>query len=313
MYKLSKNFALAALLALSLVFVANAQDKKIVLNSDGSYSVIEYPVDKEVTVKLLPMRGVTSTGKARVMRTANGTKVYFDVNGAPGDWKEVYAYAVDPTGASTFLGPITFANGIGTGEFETPGSQFMLVLSSKEGMTMYDPSTTYFFRSEVPAGYTVIPQGKVTHVETVTSSDTTGATATTTMTTTTTTSSYDVPMLGIAKYKGNTTEFRMHFGGELKGLDAKAYLKPVGGKTQIRMKFDDMQKVPQDKRFVLWTSGPEGYTKIGQVIHAGNKDTSEIRGETALSDFGLFLTVEDTDVDHPTSRVYSTFTYVPAQ
>ncbi len=67
-----------------------------------------------------------------------------------------------------------------------------------------------------------------------------------------------------------------------------------------------------EKRFVLWTSGPEGYTKIGQIIHTGKKDTAEIRGETSLSDFGLFLTVEDTDVDRPTSTIYSTFTYVPA-
>jgi hypothetical protein len=46
-------------------------------------------------------------------------------------------------------------------------------------------------------------------------------------------------------------------------------------------------------------------------VHAGKKDTAEIRGETALSDFGLFLTAEDIDVDRPTSRIYSTFTVVP--
>jgi hypothetical protein len=219
-------------------------------------------------------------------------------------------------GASTYLGPIDFENGVGTAEFTTPNSQFMLVLSPKEGLTTWDPSTAYVFRSEVPQGYRVVPRGKVTRVETVTSSNAAGDMSTTSVRTTTTTNAsttYDVPMLGVAKYKGKTTEFRLHFGGELRGLDAKAYLKPVGGKTQIRMTFDDMQKVPQDKRFVLWTSGPEGYTKIGQVIHVGNKDTSEIRGETSLSDFGLFLTVEDTDVDRPTSRVYSTFTYTPEQ
>ena len=117
-------------------------------------------------------------------------------------------------------------------------------------------------------------------------------------------------MLGFGKYKGKTSVLRLMFDGELKGLQAKAYLKPVGGKTQIRMTFDDLQKAPLNKRFVLWASGPEGYTKIGQVIHAGKKDTAEIRGESALTDFGLFLTVEDTDVDRPTSTMYRTFTYV---
>jgi len=300
MHKLSKNLTFSILLALSLAFSAAAQtEKQVVVNSDGSYSVIEYPVDKEVTVKLVPMTGVTSTGMARVMRTANGTKVYFDVNGAPSDWTKVYAYAVDPTGASTYLGPITFTDGIGKAEFMTPNNQFMLVVAPNEGLTTYDPSTGYIFRSEVPAGYSIVPRGKVALSSGV-ASDVVVAT------------SYEVPMLGVSKFKGKTTEVRLKFDGELKGLQAKAYIKPVGGKTQIRMTFDDLQKVPMDKRFVLWTSGPEGYNKIGQVIHKGPKDTSEIRGETALSDFGLFLTVEDTDVTRPTSRIYSTFTYVPA-
>jgi hypothetical protein len=113
--------------------------------------------------------------------------------------------------------------------------------------------------------------------------------------------------------KGKSTKLELKFGGEMSGLQAHAYLKPVGGKTQIRMTFDDLQKAPMNKRFVLWTYGPSGYTKIGQVVHVGIKDTAEIRGETTLSDFGLLLTAEDTDVDRPTSTVYSTFTFVPAQ
>lgn len=305
MYRSGKYFAFTAMLALSMAVLVNAQDKKIVVNSDGSYSVIEYPVGREVTVKLHPNGTVTSTGMARVMRTANGTKVYFDVNNAPSDWTNVYAYAVDPNGSATLLGPINFSNGMGKAEFMTPNDKFMLVLSPTEGMTTYDPSGNYVFRSEVPTGYTVVPRGSVTHVATVTNSDSMGSTATMT------TSTYEVPMLGVANYRGKKSDLHLNFGGELSGLEAHAYLKPVGGKTQIRMTFDDLQKAPMGKRFVLWTSGPNGYTKIGQVIHAGNKDTAEIRGETALSDFGLFLTAEDVDVDRPTSTIYSTFTFTP--
>jgi hypothetical protein len=255
------------------------------------------------------MSGITSTGVAHVTRTASGTKVYFDVSGAPSDWNNVYAYAVDPTGAATLLGPITFTGGVGKAEFTTPADRFMLVLSPKEGMTTYDPSGTYIFRSEVPAGYKVFPRTTVTRVQT--STDPSGAVSRSVTTTTTTTPAYDVPMLGIASYRGKKRELHLNFSGELSGLEAHAYLKPIQGKTQIRMTFDDLQKAPMGKRFVLWTSSPQGYTKIGQVIHADNKDTAEIRGETALSDFGLFLTVEDTDVDRPTSTVYSTFTFVP--
>jgi len=288
--------------ALSLAITSNAQNtsKAVVMNSDGSYSVIEYPTDKEVSVRLLPNHGLSGNGMARVMRTSNGTKVYFDVTGAPGDWKSVYAYAVDPAGRATYLGPIDFSSGAGKAEFTTPGDQFMLVVSPTEGMTTYDPTTNYYFRSDVPAGYKVIPR----HPMVMSSSSSVDMVQTGPVT-------YDVPMLGMASYKGKTTTLKLDFAGELSGLQAHAYLKPVGGKTQIRMTFDDLQKAPMGKRFVLWTSGPEGYTKIGQVIHAGKKDTAEIRGETAMSDFGLFLTAEDIDVDRPTSRVYSTFTVVP--
>jgi hypothetical protein len=70
-----------------------------------------------------------------------------------------------------------------------------------------------------------------------------------------------------------------------------------------------MNKVPKDKRFVLWASTPDGqYTKLGQVLNSGKKDEAEIKSETSLPDFGLFMTVEDADVTVPSSTVYSTFT-----
>jgi len=299
-----RHFGFLAVATLFLAMAANSQDTKtkVVMNSDGSYSVIEYPMDKEVNVRLLPMQGLSGTGMARVMRTANGTKVYFDFSNSPADWKEVYAYAVDPAGRTTYLGPIDFSSGVGKAEFTTPSDRFMLVVSPTENLTTWEPTTSYYFRSEVPAGYKIVPRG------TAMIRTNSGAVDTVVQTTSGT---YDVPMLGWQKYHGKTTELKLNFAGEMSGLQAHAYLKPVSGKTQIRMTFDDLQKAPMGKRFVLWTSGPDGYTKIGQVVHAGKKDTAEIRGETALSDFGLFLTAEDIDVDRPTSRIYSTFTVVP--
>ncbi len=67
--------------------------------------------------------------------------------------------------------------------------------------------------------------------------------------------------------------------------------------------------VPKQKRYVLWAVAPDKtYTKIGQIINTGKRQEAEIRSETALKDFGLFVTVEDTDVAQPTSTIYSTFT-----
>lgn len=298
MHKLLKNLAFASIALALTAGSIFAQDTKVIANSDGSYTVIEYPADKDVQVKLMSVSGVSGTGMAHVIRTSNGTKVMFDVTGAPADWKDVYAYAVDPSGSSTLLGPITFTNGVGKADFTTPGNQFMLVLAPTGDLTTFDPSASYYFRSEVTAGYKIVPRGKVLQTANVMTVDSNGFT-------------YDVPMLGITKYRDKTSEVRLKFNGEMSGLQAKAYLKPVGGKTQIRMTFDDLQKTPMNKRIVLWISGPQGYTKIGQIIHAGKKDTSEIRGETALDDFGLFLTAEDIDVDRPTSRVYSAFSYTP--
>jgi hypothetical protein len=47
------------------------------------------------------------------------------------------------------------------------------------------------------------------------------------------------------------------------------------------------------------------------VINSGDRQESEIRSETALKDFGLFVTVEDADVAAPTSKTYSVFSVAP--
>jgi hypothetical protein len=127
-------------------------------------------------------------------------------------------------------------------------------------------------------------------------------------------STYEVPLLGIPSFGDNTTEIRIDFGGELAGLKGKAYIDAKkGGARQVKMRFDDMKYAPKEKRFVLWASAPDGtYTKLGQVVNSGKRQESEIRSETELRDFGLFVTVEDKDVTNPTSPTYSAFT-IPRQ
>jgi len=299
------NLGCAVVLALGLSMAVVGQDTKttVVQNADGSYSVIEYPVGKEVTINLTPVTTVTgSTGVARVMRAADGTKVWVDLSGVPASTTSMYAYAVDPTGTPTLLGPVTITNGVAKAEFSTPMNQFMLVLSPTEGLTGFDPTTPVFYRSAVPSGYAVVPrrvsEKRVVGVSpSVVNRDGT----------------YDVPLLNVGTFGDKEREVKMKFGGELSGLEAKAYINRGKGTTKVRMHFDDMNKVPKNKRFTLWTVSSDGqYSKLGSVINTGNRDEAGIRSETSLADFGLFVTAEDADVTVPTSRIYSSFTYTPA-
>ena len=272
---------------------------EVVQNTDGSYSVIEYPVGKEVMVELTPLSMAGAKGSARVMRMADGTKVYVDLNGVSGDAKSFYAYAVDPSGMPTLLGPVIVENGLAKAEFSTPMNQFMVILSPNEGLTAIDPTTPVIFRSTVPQGYAVVanrPSSSVSDEKQIAASVPVS-------------SIYSVPLLGVSGFEKGETEIRVNFAGELTGLKGKAYIdNSKQGLTKIKMRFDDMKMAPKQKRYVLWAISPtKEFTRIGQVINTGKRQEAEIRGETALADFGLFVTVEEKDVQQPTGTIYAPF------
>lgn len=273
-----------------------------VVNADGTYSVIEYPVNKEVIVDLMPtING--AKGTARVMRMGNETTVNFDLSGVGNTASSYYAYTVDPTGAVTYLGPVNSDSGLAKASFTTPLNQFMLVLSPNEGLTTIAADTPVVFRSTVPKGYAV-----VSNRSTVPTGDDKQVAMTEAVA-----STYDVPLLGVSRFEKGETEIRVKFAGELEGLKGKAYLdNSKVGLTKIKMRFDDMKMAPKQKRYVLWAvSSEKEYTKIGQVINNGDRAEAEIRGETALKDFGLLVTLEDKDVLQPSGKMYSTFTVTP--
>lgn len=303
LYGLIVAVFLSALMVNGVFAQDTVKTTEVIQNADGTYTVIEYPVGKEVVVNLTPNATLAGAkGVAHVVRTADGTKVVLDLTSVPGDTSSYYAYAVDPAGNPTFLGPVLVEKGLGKAEFSTPMGQFMLVLSPTEGLKAID-NTAVVFRSEVPAGYAVVPTR-------TTSTDATKSVAVTD----TVGSTYDVPLLNVPGFGNKTQEIRIDFSGELGGLKGKAYIDPgQKGVSQVKMRFDDMKMAPKDKRFVLWASAPDGtYTKLGQVINTGKRQESEIRSETALKDFGLFVTVEDSDVATPTSKTYSVFSVAPA-
>lgn len=301
---INKFLLVASSLALGVAVLAQTPTKtEVVANGDGTYTVIEYPVGKEVSVKLLPSTNLSgAVGAAKVLRTADGTKIVLNFTGIKGDVATYHAYAVDAAGVPTYLGPVSVKDGKASGEFSSPLDKFMVVLSPTEGLTAVDTSTAIVFRSEVPTGYAVVPIGKTADTKAV------AATAPAE-------STYDVPLLNVPSFNKKTTEVRVSFSGELNGLKGKAYIDPgQKGTTQVKMRFDDMKLAPKDKRLVLWAASPDGkYTKLGQVINTGQRQESEIRSETALADFGLFITLEDTDVAQPTSKTYSVFGAGPTE
>jgi hypothetical protein len=277
----------------------------VVQNDDGTYTVIEYPVDKEVTVELSPVSIKGATGSARVMRTSDGTRIFMNLADVSGDITSYHVYAVDSSGMPTYLGPVSVKEGIAEAEFSTPLSQFMLMVSPTEGLQAIDKTTSIVFRSAVPTGYAVVPVGD--RFKGGDGNMSVEAKENQRAVTNEVSTTYNVPLLNVPTFDNDTTEIDISFSGELQGLKGKAYIDPrKDGATQIKMRFDDMKMAPKDKRFVLWASSPDGeYTKLGQVINTGKRQESEIRSETALKDFGLFVTMEEKDVASPTSKTYS--------
>jgi len=286
--------SLAAVVAVgSGAVFAQETKKEVIVNADGSYTVIEYPVGKEVIVNLTPATTIAAAkGSARVVRSADGTKVFFDMSGLPATVTSYHAYAVDPAGVVTHLGPLTVANGVAKAEFSTPLDQFMLVVSPIEGLTALSPTNTVF-TSSIPTGYAVVPRRTATVAPIA---EVAGDVR----------FKYDVPMLNISTFPDTEKEIKMKFGGELSGLEAKAYIDRDDGTTKVRMKFDDIKKLPAGKHFTLWTVSPEGeYVRLGTITSTGKNDEAEIRTQTSLTDFGLFVTAEDSVVTIPTSRTYT--------
>lgn len=294
------TIAISLILCVGLTGVAIAQDttqtttvtkKEVVQNPDGSYTVIEYPVGKEVMVEIMP----TTRGAARIMRMENETMIDLDTSSFGDSAANYFVYAVEPNGKVTYLGPARSEDGMAKTTFKTPLNQFMLVLSPTEGLTTFEKDTPVMFRSAVPKGYAVVP----TAITSVPDNKRVAESAEVT-------STYQVPLLGIPSFT-KRAEIRINFSGDLEGLKGKAYVDPTkDGLTKIKMRFDDMKMAPKSARFVLWASSPDGkYSKLGQVINNGNRQESEIRSETALRDFGLFVTLEEKDVIQPTGKTYT--------
>jgi hypothetical protein len=130
---------------------------KTVQNPDGSYTIIEYPVGKEVQLTFTPVSLTKSKAVGTILRDDTGTKVILNVTDVPADVSAINVYAVDDAGVVTLLGPVVLANGAGKFTATTPLSKFMLIAAPEATLTAYDPNAKIYFRSAVPEGFAVIP------------------------------------------------------------------------------------------------------------------------------------------------------------
>lgn len=297
---MSKRFSLlaGALVIFSTVALVSAQTPtqqtqtttttvtKTVQNADGTYTVIEYPVGKEVQVTLAPVTVPGANAIATILRDDTGTRIKLNMTGLPSDLKTLNLYAVDNTGAVTLLGPITVAQGTGTLEASTALNKFMLVASPETNLTAYNPETV-FFRSAVPEGFAVIPHTMNPVGEKVGAS---------TAEVTAPAAAYTVPMLNIPGYKkGDDTKMKIKFGGAMTGARANVFITPrKDGPTEVKLRFHELKDAPAGKVFTVWAVTPENkFSKLGQVVNTPGRNEAEIQSEVALPDFGLLVTMED--------------------
>ena len=325
----------AVVLTLALAAIALAQTTtvtKTVQNPDGTYTIIEYPAKKEVTLTLTPVNVTGAKGVATILRDDDGTRIKLNLTDVPADMSALTLYAVDDKGVVTALGPVAIANGTGTLTATTPLSKFMLVASPEPSLTAYDVNTKVFFRSAVPEGFTVIPVARTGEENVAAVGAPVAATAQTTTTTTPgavvqspsgttvvvpmteTKTTYTAPLLNIPSYKtGDDTKIKVDFTGALTGARANVFITPrKDGPTEVKMRFHELKEAPAGQSFILWAVSPDNkYIRLGQVVNTGGRNEAEIRSEVPLPDFGLIVTMESAVGAMPVGPAVGTIHIVP--
>jgi hypothetical protein len=300
----------AVILTLALSALAFAQEttttvKKAVQNPDGTYTIIEYPAKKEITLTLNPVTIQGATGVATILRDDDGTRIKLNLANVPADVSALTLYAVDDMGMVTALGPIALSNGVGTLSTTTPLSKFMLIASPEAALTAYDPNTKIFFRSAVPEGLAVIPLRQNPSGEKV---------AAVAAPATTVAGTYTAPLLGVPNLKtGDDTKIKVDFTGALTGARANVFITPHKDKaTEVKIAFHDLKEAPAGQKFIVWAVGADGaYQKLGEIVNTGGKNEAEFKTETALADFGLLLTMESAIGAAPAGPAVATIHIVP--
>lgn len=267
-----------------------------VQNADGSWTVVEYPVGREVQVNLTPVGTITGlNGTATVLRADNGSTIKLNLTGVPADVTNLNLYAVDPSGAVTLLGPVTVSNGTATYTTTTPLTKFMIFASPQSDITAYSATVPMIFRSGVPQGLSVIPQARTGEGPGAATGERVAATAA---------PSYSVPMLGIPSFpKKKETTMHLNPVDTFHLRRATVFITPNfnnQGKTRVKAKFHELTDVQAGAFLTLWAVGPNGeFMNLGSTTNTGHPnvatiDTDRNNTNVPFQDFGLFMTVEPT-------------------
>jgi hypothetical protein len=273
-------------LVLSAAVIALGQTTtvtKTVQNPDGTYSIIEYPVGKEVVVTLDPVSLPGAKGTVTVLRDPSGTTIKVNLSGLPTNVTSLNVYAVDPYGVPTLIGLVPITDGNGVLSTTAQLDKFMIV-ASPDTIATYTPETKVYFRSAVPEGFAVVPFSKNPIGEKVAAVSTSGET-----------SAYSVPMLNIPAYRtGKDTKLSVNFTGEMEGARANVFIEPhKDGRTEVNFRFHDLKEAPRGQIFTVWAVSPDNhFEKLGQILNSRGRNEAEIKAETSLPDFGLLVTME---------------------
>jgi hypothetical protein len=289
------TITLLLIAAAAVAFGQTTTVTRAVQNPDGTYSIIEYPVGKEVIVNLNPVAISGAAGTMTVLRDPSGTTIKVSMRGLPVDVTSLNLYAVDADGAATLLGPVPITDGNGVLSTTAQLDKFMIVASPENNLATYTPETKVLFRSAVPEGFAVVPFSRHPMGEKVSAASTGGET-----------SAYDVPMLNIPAYRtGKDTKLKVDFNGEMEGARANVFIEPhKDGRTMVNFRFHELKEAPKGQIYTLWAVSPDNhYEKLGQILNTRGRNEAEIKAETGLDDFGLLVTMEHPgDVVRPSGR-----------
>lgn len=275
------------------------------ITQDDTWTVIEYPEGQEVLVQLMPTAFMPDAkGTARVKRNGNETQVHLDAQGLKGDEINYEIYIVDMLGNASVLGTLTTSDGAGAFNATIALTKFMIVVSPETDLNTIDPETKVALRSAVPPGFTVVPKeqnDEPDHVRTKASNSQLEAVETEI-------SDYDIPLLGINSLRrGASTTMRANFSSGFEGTRASIDIKPQkNGPTKIQMRISNLKDAPAGTQYVIWQVTPaKSFSLLGNLTSTGRKNETKIDAESALADFGLFITLEssDTTPSSPTGKL----------
>jgi hypothetical protein len=72
------------------------------------------------------------------------------------------------------------------------------------------------------------------------------------------------------------------------------------------MRFHELKDAPGGQTYVVWAVSPDNkFVKLGQIVNTGHRNEAQIQTETALQDFGLFITMEE-EMSTPSGTIVGT-------